>query len=158
MSLDLEQFRDLIIEPTLEQIGLYSTSAVELVLGTAIQESRITYLTQIDGDDDPYNRAMGLFQMEGSTHDDIWINFLRYRGDLSEKIKAICPSSKSEDLIGNLSYACAMCRIHYRRDRNALPKAGDLEGQAATWKRFYNTHLGRGTEEEYVNNWRQAHQ
>ena len=31
--IDLDQFRDLIIEPTLEELGLHSVAAVELLLG-----------------------------------------------------------------------------------------------------------------------------
>ncbi len=42
------QFRDLVVRPTLKQINLYSASAVELLMGTAVQESRLTYLQQLD--------------------------------------------------------------------------------------------------------------
>ena len=32
----------------------------------------------------------------------------------------------------------------------ALPEAGDLEGQAAFWKQHYNTPLGAGTVGKYM--------
>ena len=30
------------------------------------------------------------------------------------------------------------------------PKAGDLEGQAKYWKKYYNSHLGKGTIEHFM--------
>jgi hypothetical protein len=43
-----------------------------------------------------------------------------------------------------------MCRVHYYRVPAALPPAGDLAEQAAYWKRYYNTELGRGTVEHFL--------
>ena len=54
------------------------------------------------------------------------------------------------DLETNDLYACAMCRIHYQRVREPLPDADDLEGQAAYWKAHYNTPLGAGTVEHFI--------
>lgn len=56
-------------------------------------------------------------------------------------------------LVAGLEYAAAMCRIHYLRDKATLPDAGDLAGQAATWKRVYNTALGHGTVAAYIRNY-----
>ena len=42
----------------------------------------------------------------------------------------------------------AICRIHYWRKPGAIP--AEIEGQAAYWKRHYNTPLGRGTVEKYL--------
>lgn len=155
MGLDIDQFRDLIIEPTLEELGLHSVSAVELLLGTAIQESRLSYLKQLGG-----GPAMGPFQMEPATHDDIFENYLQYQEGLRQRVMAQVRGGFEPDamnMAGNLYYACAMCRVHYRRVREALPPAGDLPGQAAYWKQYYNTPLGRGTEMEYIENWERAH-
>lgn len=147
--IDLEQFRDLIVDPVLEDLGLYNVAASELVMGTGIQESRFTFIKQIGG-----GPALGFFQMEPATHRDIHINFLGYRDELRSKVAAIAryPAEipAPEIMIYNLRYAVAMCRVHYRRVREPLPTAGDLEGQAAYWKEFYNTPLGKGTVEEYV--------
>ena len=38
--IDIDQFKEYVIDPTLETLGLYSVAASELLLGTAIQESR----------------------------------------------------------------------------------------------------------------------
>jgi hypothetical protein len=89
--------------------------------------------------------------MEPNTHDDIWDNYLRYRDKLSHAILEM-GGPDSRELIWNLKYAVAMCRVHYRRVREPLPAAGDLKRQAAYWK------LGKGTEEEYINSWRKGHE
>jgi len=153
--IDLNQFRDLIIEPTLKELDLYSVGAVELLLGTAIQESRLSYLKQLGG-----GPAMGPFQMEPATHDDIFENYLQYQGVLRQRVMAQVRGGFEPDamnMAGNLYYACAMCRVHYRRVREALPEPGDLSSQAAYWKKYYNTPLGRGTETEYIENWEKVH-
>ena len=151
--LNVNHLQEYIIDPTLEHLGLYSLAASELMLGTAIQESRLTYLTQLDGDDDPYDDAIGLWQVERKTHDDIWDNWLRYRGDLVTRVTQISVRQTADEMLWNLYYACAMARIHYRRVKEALPPAGDREGQAVYWKTHYNTHLGAGGVQEYVENW-----
>ena len=68
---------DRVIAPALEKIGLWSRAAEELVLGTAIIESGLTYLKQ-HGD----GPALGLWQVEPATHDDLYTNFLNYRPEL----------------------------------------------------------------------------
>ena len=150
---DLQQFRDIIVIPTLQVLDLHSDAAVELLLGTAIQESRIMYLKQLGG-----GPALGFFQMEPATHADIWDNYLKYNRDL--QVKVSLTASRDPDtrppailLASNLWYAAAMCRVHYWRRPEALPQAGDVEGMAAYWKEHYNTYLGAGTEEEYIENW-----
>lgn len=154
--IDIEQFRDLVIEPTLEHLGLYSVAATELVLGTALQESNLTYIKQLGN-----GPAVGLFQMEPATYRDIWDNYLRYRADLTDKVRELAgqvAAPAPEEMIWNMRYACAMCRVHYRRVREPLPAAGDLSSQAAYWKEHYNTPLGRGTQTEYIENWELAHE
>ena len=150
--LDREQFIDLIIEPTLEDLGLYSAAASELVLGTCLQESRLCCIKQLGS-----GPALGVAQMEPATHDDIWENYLRYRDRLANAVLEI-GGPDSRELIWNLRYSVAMCRVHYRRVREPLPRAGDLKRQAAYWKKYYNTDLGKGTEEEYINSWRKGHE
>lgn len=58
-------------------------------------------------------------------------------------------------LVTNLAYAAALCRAHYFRRPEPLPAAGDVEGQAAYWKRHYNTRFGKGTPDQYVRDWRE---
>jgi len=143
------QLRDLIIIPTLNSIDLNSPSAVELLMGTAMQESNLSAIHQFGGP------ALGLWQMEPDTHDDIWKNWLYHKVNLSSVIQKLMIPSKNvgTQMEGNLYYACAMARCLYRRVPEALPKANDIVGMATYWKKYYNTPLGAGTINQYISNW-----
>ena len=139
------------IRPALQHIGHHSAAAEQLVLGTAAQESHLTYRRQLGG-----GPARGLFQMEGATHDDIWNTYLRYKTDLKAKVEQLVPGRAQpsvEELVNNDKYAAAMCRIRYLRAPGAIPAAGDLAGMAKYWKDHYNTYLGAGKPSEYIENW-----
>ena len=126
---------------------MWSTAAEELVLGTAIVESSLIYIRQ-HGD----GPALGLWQVEPATHDDLYANYLSYRQELSALLMELrAPAlSLEENLASNLMYGAAVCRLCYYRQPEALPEAGDLEGQAAFWKQHYNTPLGAGTVGKYM--------
>ena len=141
------QLREL-IEETLKEINLYSKDAVNLLMGTAAQESHLGhYIRQIKGP------ALGVFQMEPNTFNDIKCNYLSYKEDLLILIFKTCECEMySESLIWNLKLAICFARIHYLRVPKALPC--DLEGYAAYWKKYYNTYLGAGTTEEFIKNYK----
>jgi len=140
-----QHLREYIIRPTLEQIGLWSESAENLLMGTAAQESKQGfYLRQLKG-----GPAVGIFQMEPATHDDIWEHFLEYQPRLSEKIQTLTPFVEAEQMVGNLNYAAAMARMQYYRRPEPLPMANDVAALAHYWKQHYNTRLGKGTEKEF---------
>jgi len=166
--LNVNQYALHIIRPALDAIGLYSKAAEELLLGTAIQESRLEHLVQLGN-----GLALSLFQMEPATHDSIWVDFLPDRPELALKVKRLAiplqAGSKFEGqiydiilnrtevpvrtLLWNRLYAVAMARVRYYWVPDALPAAGDISRQAEYWKKFYNTPLGKGTEQEYLENW-----
>ena len=152
--INVPQFIVHVIRPTLARLDLGDGRATEeLLLGTAIQESRLQYLHQLGG-----GPAKGVFQMEPATYRDIWTNYLAYKTDLAMAVNTLSVHGAQglEQLEGNLYYACAMARVHYRRVPAALPEQGDLEAQAAYWKEYYNTFLGAGTVEEYIENYQEA--
>ena len=145
-------FRSLVIRPVLAKMGAGGPAAEELLLGTAIQESLcFMYRKQVGG-----GPALGYYQMEPSTHDDIWDNFLKYRPTLANNTIFFLSSknaNKHMELKNNDKYATAMARIHYMRVVFPIPKRGDLSAQANYWKRHYNTPLGRGRPHEYIQKW-----
>lgn len=141
--MNLENLRDCVIRPTLKHLGLYSPAAENLVLGTALVESKAEYLRQIKGP------ALGLWQIEPATWQDLHENFLRFRTDLRARLDELSTTAKMTEgpleMVGNLYYGCAVCRLIYRRAPEPLPDADDAEGMASYWKRFYNSSLGSGT-------------
>ena len=164
-GLDHAQLRGYVIRPVLEHLGHADLALEELVLGTALQESRNVYLAQLN-----HGPAVGLWQMEPATHNDHWKNFLDYNHSLATKVRQLALPYFYDDALemaGNLYYAAAMCAVHYLRRASIrveagdwpmypLPAAGDLPGQARYWKRWYNTPAGAGTVQEYMANARQS--
>ena len=148
--IDPTQLRGLVVFPVLESLGLHSEAAVDLLMGTCAQESQCgRYLKQLGT-----GPAIGVFQMEPATHKDLWENFLHHRPQLADKVAALAgrKGPRPEEMVGNLNYASAMCRVHYFRRPEALPKT--LKGQAEYWKKWYNTAAGAGTVDEYLVNWK----
>lgn len=163
--LDPEQLRIFVVRPTLEELGLWTQAAENLVMGTAAQESHLTYIDQKEpaGRRPRIGPGLGLWQMEAATHNDIWQNWLAHKPGLGVRIlqvanvwtKAASPFSVDPGvLVYNLRYGAAMCRIHYRRRPEPLPAANDLAGLADYWKRHYNTRAGAGRPEQFVANYR----
>lgn len=149
MSLDAGQLRMYVVRPVLQVMGAWGQPAEDLVMGTAAQESRLQYLRQLGG-----GPALGLWQMEPATHEDIWNNYLEPKPQLRINVLGAAGCyvrPTAEALVYNLRYAAAMCRVHYLRAPGTIP--ADRPGQAAYWKRHYNTPLGAGTEAEYIRNY-----
>lgn len=150
--MNAKHLRTHVIRPTLNKLNAWSRDAEDLILGTACQESHCGhYLRQVGCEG--VVGAFGVWQMEIATARDIYDNFLRYKPELQSIVDGLRGKgqSMSEALTTNLAYACAMCRIHYLRQPGKIPST--LSGQAAYWKKYYNTNLGRGTTSEYIENW-----
>ena len=146
------QFQHEVIRPVLAKMQASSLAAEELLLGTAVQESlNFKYRKQMGN-----GPARGYYQMEPATHDDIWQNYLRFNAPKAQLVSTFLSSAnadKHSELEHNDEYATAMARVHYMRVREALPKQGDVAGQANYWKQYYNTPLGKGKPAEYIEKW-----
>ena len=138
MGLNLTDLKYQIVEPALVAIGLNTAAGLNLVTGTALAESGAQYLVQTGG-----GPALGIFQMEPATEQDIWTNFLEYNPSMAAHVRAILsPGKTTPQLVWNLIYAAAMCRIKYWRAPSELPVYNDAQGMAAYHKVVYNTVLG----------------
>ena len=146
---------DNVIVPVLKNLELDSRPARGLLLGTAMQESKLGfYLKQLGN-----GPALGIYQMEPATYVDIWESWLEFRPRLASKIKAwsvtmvYASYSAPPELVWNLAYATAMARVHYLRKPGAIPDK--VEGWAEYWKQHYNSYLGKGTVAEFIAGWEQ---
>ena len=139
-----------LVTDTLKSLNLYSDEAVELMLGTAAQESAYgKYRRQLGN-----GPARGIFQMEPRTFLDIVINFLANKPDLKARIMKLANVDKLDpaDLETNDVLATCMCRVHYFRVKEPIPI--DLQGWATYWKKHYNTVKGKGTDIEFMSNYK----
>lgn len=143
-----KQVLERVIRPVLSTLGLGSPAAEQLLLGTMAQESLMgLYIKQVSGP------ALGIYQMEPTTHDDIWENFLAYRPGLADIVRSFAGSfngPSAVEMVGNYNYATAMARVHYFRVPDPLPAFDDIEAQAKYWKVHYNTVNGAGSPWQYT--------
>lgn len=156
--------REFVVRPTLELLGRWSPAAENLVMGTIAQESVIGtthYLKQASGP------ALGICQVEPATHEDNWVNYLRYRmekGQPGGKVSRLVPAWAKEEgnlvdgfkypshllLITSLEYNVAHCRLKYLRVPEPLPAEDDLDGMARYWDKYYNANPDHGFPENWI--------
>ena len=136
---------------------MYSPEAENLIFGTGLVESNYDYLKQWNN-----GVARSWWQIEpGMTGAlDTIVNYLDYRRNLLGKCAVaakVAPfyfrvgveEEEVRDLLEiNISYAIIMCRLKYRRVPKKLPKT--VEEMANYWKKYYNSELGKGNPEEFI--------
>ena len=129
----------------MESIGIKNTKEAEdLVFETGNAESGYRALEQKGGP------ALGFFQIEGWVIKDCFDNYIAYRNSIQKFIEGYGFNYDNMDfcLTSNIALQIIFCRICYRRKPGAIPK--DKEERAAYWKKHYNTPLGKGTPEHYL--------
>jgi len=146
-----ESFRADIIDPTLRHLDLYSPAASNLMLGTALVESRLIHRRQIGG-----GPARGLFQIEKPTFDDVYGRYLKRKPTLLARVNELLTSGDPwAQVETNDRFACAIARVRYLYDSKPLPDADDIEALAAVWVKTYNAG-GKGTVAKFVTAWDRA--
>ena len=158
------ELRDHVIRPTLDRMAYYYTginspAAVNLLIGTAVHESTIdkyTYLHQRGGP------AMGIYQIERATEQSVYIDHLRFAGpERSEAVQNLATHRANNvvggsalDLCANLIYQTAIARlIYWYREFTWSRDPTGVEALGILWKLVYNTHLGAGTVEQFVDHY-----
>lgn len=158
LGINPTQFRDEIIIPTLKCMAriidpaMYSSAAVDLLLGTACAESQLHYICQLNS-----GPALGFYQMEPATYADIVAYCDRKGEDFKNKV-VYCIYQEmhremphGEQLKYNLRLQTVFARLHYWRVPEPIPEAPRLQGQY--WKKFHNTPEGKGTLAHYLNSY-----
>ena len=142
--INIKQFRELIIKPSLNAIQAWSQDAEELLVFTcAVESLGGTYIHQVNGP------ALGIYQMEPDTHNDIWENYIKGNAPLLIMISTNLFNTMQRDadrMIYDLQYATVMARIHYMRVKEKLPSSENVEDIWAYYKKYYNTEHGKSQE------------
>ena len=125
--------------------------AVPLILGTIAQETHMgTYRDRTE-----FNAGSGLCQIDEIGFRDIKERTKnRYKDKIYLKLGISIDKVTYEMLEYNYILSIIFCRLFYKMIPEKIPE--DLKGQAHYWKKYYNTWAGKGTPEEYVenyNNW-----
>lgn len=140
-----------LITQVLTTLGYNTPPLVNLLAGTMAQESSMgQYETQVDGP------ALGVFQTEPNTYNDIYANFLSYHSALREDVNSFTTDSppSPESVVNNHPYACAVAACSYIR--HSVPHINDDATDGTLmygyYKQYYNGP-GAATEQEFLNNW-----
>ena len=155
--MDCGQLKETVIVPTLTDIGLCSDAAVNLLLGTAAQETQLgKYLVQTNMP--LYTGGIGIYQMQPATYDFVW--FKKIESNIMMKSRVgfglgMSTKPNVSNLAGNLYLATVMARLFYDNVQEALPAADDLPGLAAYYKKYWNTEAGSATTQEFIDNYNQ---
>jgi DNA-binding XRE family transcriptional regulator len=144
------QFRELIVVPVLNILGLDSKEAQDILIMTMAHESNCgEYLMQLGT-----GPALGVYQMEKGTYNDLWKTLNDINSPLhSLAIKVLKASDiqsipEAEEMEGNLYLATAMARVYYARIRKQIPK--DLVEMSQYVKIYWNTEQGKATSDDYL--------
>ncbi|GBQ28447.1 hypothetical protein AA12717_2955 [Gluconacetobacter sacchari DSM 12717] len=121
------------------------TARRQLMAGIGNVESGYRARRQVGGP------ALGWWQVEPATHDDLCRNWLPYHPALAAITRSLLPARYGGVLIGsaqamveNDEYAACIGSLVFFRSAAPLPPRDDPVAQCAAWKRGYNTVLGAG--------------
>jgi hypothetical protein len=151
VAINPAQLIKLVINPTLRKMGEHSPNAVILLLATAASESQCgTYLGQ-----SPSFKgcALGIYQMELATYNDILTNYLGFRDKYHQQLiknLRLDGIQEHEALCYNLELATAFARLHYLRVPEPIPSRFDTQAVWEYYKEHYNTDKGAATKQHFI--------
>ena len=142
-----KQFRELIVDPVLKGMDAWTAQAADLLVMTMAHESNGgQFLKQLGK-----GPALGMFQMEKRSFDDLWSRCVATKPGVMQNIMAICNLGKppqAEEMEGNLYLATAMARVYYKQVFAAIPN--DLVEMSNYAKQYWNTSKGAATPQDYL--------
>jgi len=152
--LDVQDFKNLVVVPTLQEIGLYSPEATNITIGTFLKESGLRNLKQIGG-----GPGLGLGQSEPNTTKDTWFRYLARKDKLDLRFKVSQFVSPSPDITkqvaGNMYLSVIFVRLKYFMQSEALPGEFDVEGMARYWSKYYQTDNVESQIQEFIKLYRE---
>jgi len=154
MSIYPSQLRGLIadvlyaMESIAQKPGILSHEAIELLMLTAAQESHCgAYIKQVRGP------ALGIFQMEPATCEDLFMNYLRFQPDTQKAVDHFITEGVDfkMQMMGNIPMQIVFARAQYRRFPERIPS--NSKDIARYYKKYWNTEKGKATVEEALRNY-----
>ena len=146
--LNIAQLREFIIKPALHDLVMYSPEAEELLVFTcAVESNGCSYIKQESGP------ALGIYQMEPRTYNDIWQNYVVKKGSLILTMISNFHASFMPDeqrLMYDWRFATAMARLFYAIIPEPLPNPKDIDALWCYYKIYYNTKLGAAQKAESI--------
>jgi hypothetical protein len=135
MGISSHEFLQYVIQPTLRQLGVNSSSAEQLLLATANFQSGLGKHLQIrDG--------IGVYGISEQLHREVWDCYLAFDPDLASTVRGMAsqhefPKAPHLELATNLSYATAIAWMIYRYRRASIPEQFDVQSLAKCWQNCF---------------------
>lgn len=154
LALKSDQVRHSIIRPVLLEMAeatpcKYTDAAENLLMGTWAHESAGgSYIKQVGGP------ACGIFQIEPVTAQSVIDNYIAFRPAFKAMLDYYMNAQPlAEQITTNLALQVFIARLVYYPKPEALPSATDLRALAGYWKRHYNSKLGKGTVQKFMDDY-----
>jgi hypothetical protein len=135
-----------IIRPALQVTSLWSPSAENILVGTALTETDLIFIKQEGGP------ALSYYQIEPSTY----LDCIRYLNTKNEHFKdsilnacGVTSFPSADALMWNMRLATLIARIKYYMCPESLPDHDDFHGMTSFYLRIYNAG-GKATYEHAV--------
>lgn len=149
-GLNPEQIKYLIVKPALTAIGLGGTTAINLVTGTALAESRLSAIRQITNSSVLTGTARGLWQIEPITAKDMMDRILPRNKNRVKIVKSYMTDQPLNDqLMSNLMLGAIICRLKYLSSPKPMVR-NDAALMANYHKQIYNTAIGAADADKNV--------
>jgi hypothetical protein len=128
-------FEHLVIRPTLSCLNVKSSSAIKLLLGTALSETDLSPYT--------VNGAIGVYGITSTQHRQAWDKYLAYWPELASKIRSLASRQRflqnpDEELEENPAYATAIAWIIYEMAEEVLPEQAMDDTLASFWQHYFH--------------------
>lgn len=128
MSFNPKHLRELVVKPALEEIGLWSLAAEELIMLTVAVESEFGTFLRQNGSEGGFSVGRGITSVEPETFK--WLKMV---------FSHLIPENATiDDLVTDLKLAVKVARLRYRVVKEALPQETAIKELAKYWKKYYN--------------------
>lgn len=122
-------------------------NALQLLKGTAAQETAYGSFR----DPSEYGAGVGLCQCDPIAFYDVQARTRPHsRKAIAEHFGVDMDLVVHQELAFSPLLAMIWCRLHYKLVPEAIPM--DVDGLGRYWKQYYNTNAGKGTTDEFVEN------
>ncbi len=135
MGIENHELLHYVIQPTLEKLGVESTTAEMLLLATANYHSdRGSKLHDNDG--------LGLFCISEALHKEVWDHYIAFDCELASKVRGMASQHEfvkapHSELVTNLQYATAIAWLVYQYRWAELPTEVTPKSLADCWQRYF---------------------
>lgn len=135
MGISCHEFLEHVIQPTLTQLGVDSTSAEQLLLATACHQSEMGHhLQRSDG--------IGIYGITEAMHTAVWDQYLALDCELASQIRGMAsqhefPKSPHSELATNLRYATAIAWMIYLQKGLTLDDNSTTEDLTRAWQNCF---------------------